>query len=177
MFKRQYLFPPIQGVLQVQYQNLGSVETDGIEFESKTAFSDNFSASIGVSLNDGKEDDDYLNSLSPDHAKIALSWISDNGKFRWNTSSTLMESSRSNLSPVCGRSGQCLPAQAAPGRVTLDTYLSFDITPKLNFKFGVRNLTNVKYWDYPTIAGQAAGTADEYLMPGTNTNFSVRYSL
>lgn len=173
----EYLFPPIQGVLQVQYQNLGSVETDGIEFESKTAFSDNFSASIGVSLNEGKEDDDYLNSLSPDHAKIALSWISDNGKFRWNTSSTLMESSRSNLSPVCGRSGQCLPAQAAPGRVTLDTYLSFDITPKLNFKFGVRNLTNVKYWDYPTIAGQAAGTADEYLMPGTNTNFSVRYSL
>ena len=173
----EYLFPPIQGVLQVQYQNLGSVETDGIEFESKTAFSDNFSASIGVSMNNGKEDDSYLDSLSPDHAKIALSWISDNGKFRWNTSSTIMESSRSNLNPVCGRSGQCLPAQETSGRVTLDTYLSFDLNENLNFKFGVRNLTNVKYWDYPTIAGQAAGTADEYLMPGTNTNFSVRYSL
>ena len=156
----EYLFPPIQGVLQVQYQNLGSVETDGVEFESKTIFSDNFSASIGLSMNNGKEDDSYLDSLSPDHAKIALSWISDNGKFRWNTSSTIMESSRSNLNPVCGRSGQCLPAQETSGRVTLDTYLSFDLNENLNFKFGVRNLTNVKYWDYPTIAGQAAGTAD-----------------
>ena len=73
----EYLFPPIQGVLQVQYQNLGSVETEGIEFESKTVFNENLSASIGISLNEGKEDDGYLDSLSPDHAKIGISWISD----------------------------------------------------------------------------------------------------
>ena len=173
----EYLFPPIQGVLQVQYQNLGSVETDGIEFESKTVFNDNLSASIGISLNDGKEDDDYLNSMSPDHAKISLAWVSDSGKLRWNTISTLMESSRSNLSPVCGRSGTCSPAQQTAGRVSLDTYLSFDLTEKVNVKFGIRNLTDIKYWDFPTVAGQAAGTADEYLMPGRNTSFSIRYSL
>ena len=173
----EYLFPPIQGVLQVQYQNLGSVETNGIEFESKTVFNDNFSASFGVSLNEGREDDGYLDSLSPDHAKISLSWISDSGRLRWNTISTLMESSRSTLSPVCGRSGVCSPAQETAGRVTLDTYLNFDLTEKVNIKFGIRNLTDVKYWDYPTIAGQAAGTADEYLMPGRNMSFSIRYSL
>ena len=172
----EYLFPPVQGVLQVQYQNLGSVETDGIEFESKTMFSDNLSASFGVSLNDGKEDDGYLESMSPDHAKIGLSWVSDTGKFRWNTISTLMESSRSNLAPVCGRSGQCSPAQQTPGRVTLDTYLSFDLSQRFNLKLGIRNLTDVKYWDYPTIAGLAEGTADEYLMPGRNVSFSIRYS-
>ena len=88
-----------------------------------------------------------------------------------------MKSSRSTLSPVCGRSGICSPAQETAGRVTLDTYLNFDITKKVNIKFGVRNLTDVKYWDYPTVAGQAAGTADEYLMPGRNLSFSVRYSL
>jgi len=173
----EYLFPPIQGVLQVQYQNLGSVETDGIEFESKTVFNDNLSASFGISLNEGREDDGYLDSMSPDHAKIALSWISDSGRLRWNTISTLMESSRSTLSPVCGRSGVCSPAQETAGRVSLDTYLNFDITEKVNIKFGVRNLTDKKYWDYPTIAGQAAGTADEYLMPGRNMSFSIRYSL
>ena len=173
----EYLFPPIQGVLQVQYQNLGSVKTNGIEFESKTVFNDNFSASFGVSLNEGREDDGYLDSLSPDHAKISLSWISDSGRLRWNTISTLMESSRSTLSPVCGRSGVCSPAQETAGRVTLDTYLNFDLTEKVNIKFGVRNLTDKKYWDYPTIAGQAAGTADEYLMPGRNMSFSIRYSL
>ena len=173
----EYLFPPIQGVLQVQYQNLGSVETDGIEFESKTVFNDNLSASFGLSLNDGKEDDSYLDSLSPDHAKIALSWVSDSGKFKWNNISTLMESSRSNLSPICGRSGICSPAQATSGRVTLDSYLSFDATEKLNLKIGLRNLTDVKYWDYPTVAGQAQGTADEYLMPGRNLSFSIRYTL
>ena len=173
----EYLFPPVQGVLQVQYQNLGSVETDGIEFESKTMFSDNLSASFGVSLNDGKEDDGYLESMSPDHAKIGLSWVSDTGKFRWNTISTLMESSRSNLAPVCGRSGQCSPAQQTPGRVTLDTYLSFDLSQRFNLKLGIRNLTDVKYWDYPTIAGQAAGTADEFLMPGRNMSLSLKFSL
>ena len=173
----EYLFPPVQGVLQVQYQNLGSVETDGIEFESKTMFSDNLSASFGVSLNDGKEDDGYLESMSPDHAKIGLSWVSDTGKFRWNTISTLMESSRSNLAPVCGRSGQCLPAQQTPGRVTLDTYLSFDLSQRFNLKLGIRNLTDVKYWDYPTIAGQAEGTADEFLMPGRNMSLSLKFSL
>ena len=173
----EYLFPPVQGVLQVQYQNLGSVETDGIEFESKTMFSNNLSASFGVSLNDGKEDDGYLESMSPDHAKIGLSWVSDTGKFRWNTISTLMESSRSNLTPVCGRSGQCLPAQKTPGRVSLDTYLSFDFSKRFNLKLGIRNLTDVKYWDYPTIAGQAAGTADEFLMPGRNMSLSLKFSL
>ena len=173
----EYLFPPVQGVLQVQYQNLGSVETDGIEFESKTMFSDNLSASFGVSLNDGKEDDGYLESMSPDHAKIGLSWVSDTGKFRWNTISTLMESSRSNLAPVCGRSGQCLPAQQTPGRVSLDTYLSFDFSKRFNLKLGIRNLTDVKYWDYPTIAGQAEGTADEFLMPGRNMSLSLKFSL
>ena len=173
----EYLFPPVQGVLQVQYQNLGSVETDGIEFESKTMFSDNLSASFGVSLNDGKEDDGYLESMSPDHAKIGLSWVSDTGKFRWNTISTLMESSRSNLAPVCGRSGQCSPAQQTPGRVSLDTYLSFDFSKRFNLKLGIRNLTDVKYWDYPTIAGQAEGTADEFLMPGRNMSLSLKFSL
>jgi len=173
----EYLFPPIQGVLQVQYQNLGSVETDGIEFESKTVFNDNLSASFGVSLNEGKDDDGYLDSLSPDHAKIALSWVSDSGKFKWNNISTLMESSRSNLSPICGRSGICSPAQATSGRVTLDSYLSFNVSEKLNLKIGLRNLTDVKYWDYPTVAGQAEGTADEYLMPGRNLSFSIRYTL
>lgn len=173
----EYLFPPVQGVLQVQYQNLGSVETDGIEFESKTMFSDNLSASFGVSLNDGKEDDGYLESMSPDHAKIGLSWVSDTGKFRWNTISTLMESSRSNLTPVCGRSGQCSPAQQTPGRVSVDTYLSFDFSQRFNLKLGIRNLTDVKYWDYPTVAGQAAGTADEFLMPGRNMSLSLKFSL
>tara|TARA_B100000989_G_scaffold287545_1_gene257266 strand:- start:330 stop:2534 length:2205 start_codon:yes stop_codon:yes gene_type:complete len=173
----EYLFPPIQGVLQVQYQNLGSVETNGIEFESKTVFNDSFSASFGVSLNEGREDDGYLDSLSPDHAKISLSWISDSGRLSWNTISTLMKSSRSILSPVCDRSGVCSPAQETAGRVTLDTYLNFDLTEKVNIKFGARNLTDIKYWDYPTIAGQAAGTADEYLMPGRNISFSIRYSL
>ena len=173
----EYLFPPVQGVLQVQYQNLGSVETDGIEFESKTMFSDNLSASFGVSLNDGKEDDGYLESMSPDHAKIGLAWVSDTGKFRWNNVATLMESSRSTLSPVCGRNGQCLPAQQTSGRVTLDTYLSFDFSSRFNLKLGIRNLTNVKYWDYPTIAGQAAGTADEFLMPGRNMSLSLKFSL
>ena len=173
----EYLFPPVQGVLQVQYQNLGSVETDGIEFESKTMFSDNLSASFGVSLNDGKEDDGYLESMSPDHAKIGLSWVSDTGKFRWNTISTLMESSRSNLTPVCGRSGQCSPAQQTPGRVSVDTYLSFDFSQRFNLKLGIRNLTDVKYWDYPTIAGQAEGTADEFLMPGRNMSLSLKFSL
>ena len=115
--------------------------------------------------------------MSPDHAKIGLSWVSDTGKFRWNTISTLMESSRSNLAPVCGRSGQCSPAQQTPGRVTLDTYLSFDLSQRFNLKLGIRNLTDVKYWDYPTVAGQAAGTADEFLMPGRNMSLSLKFSL
>ena len=172
----EFLFPPIRGVLQVQYQNLASVDTDGIEFESKTMFTDNLSGSIGISLNDGEDEDGPLNSISPYNAKIGLSWLSDSGKFRWNTISTLMKSSWNNPDPVCGRSGQCVPAQTTSGRLSIDSFMSYNVNEKVNLRLGIRNLTDVKYWDYPTIAGLAEGTADEYLMPGRNMSFSIRYS-
>ena len=171
----EYLFPPIRGVLQVQYQNLGSVKTDGIEFESKTIFNDNLSASIGVSLADGEEDGGQLSTLSPDSIKIGLTYNSDNNKFRWNTITSLVESSPV-LEPIAQRGGPPLPAQTTSGRVTFDSYISYDITSKLNMKLGIRNLTDVKYWDFQTVSGQAEGTADEYLMPGRNASFSLRYS-
>lgn len=172
----EYLFPPIQGVLQVQYQNLGSVKTDGIEFESKTIFNNNLSASIGMVFADGEEDGGELGTLSPDNAKVSLSYVSDNNKFKWNVITTLVEPSSSALDPISQRGGPPLPAQTTSGRVTFDTYLSYDLTSKLNLKLGVRNLSDVKYWDFPTVSGQAEGTADEYLMPGRNSSFSIRYS-
>ena len=39
---------------------------------------------------------------------------------------------------------------------------------------GKVNITDVKYWDLPTVSGQAEGTADEYLMPGRNASFSIK---
>ena len=80
------------------------------------------------------------------------------------------------LEPISQRGGPPLPAQTTSGRVTFDTYFSYDITLKLNMKLGIRNITDVKYWDLPTVSGQAEGTADEYLMPGRNASFSLRYS-
>ena len=171
----EYLFPPIRGVLQVQYQNLGSVKTDGFEFESKTIFNNNLSASLGVSLPNGEEDGGQLSTLSPDTAKIALTFNTDNNKFRWNTITSIVKSSP-ELEPISQRGGPPLPAQTTSGRVTFDTYFSYDITLKLNMKLGIRNITDVKYWDLPTVSGQADGTADEYLMPGRNASFSLRYN-
>ena len=133
------------------------------------------SASIGVSLADGEEDGGQLSTLSPDSIKIGLTYNSDNNKFRWNTITSLVESSPV-LEPIAQRGGPPLPAQTTSGRVTFDSYISYDITSKLNMKLGIRNLTDVKYWDFQTVSGQAEGTADEYLMPGRNASFSLRYS-
>ena len=123
---------------------------------------------------DGEEDGGELGTLSPDNAKVSLSYISDNNKFKWNIITKLVKPSSSALDPIAQRGGDPLPAQTTSGRVTFDTYLSYDLTSKLNLRLGIRNLSDVKYWDFPTVSGQAEGTADEYLMPGRNTSFSIR---
>ena len=42
--------PPVNGVLQVQYNNLDSVETKGLELEVRTDLSENVSSFIGIGL-------------------------------------------------------------------------------------------------------------------------------
>ena len=164
----------IQGIMQYQYANLGEVETDGIEFEIGRELNRNLYASIGASFADGKDgDNNDLQTISPDEAKIRFEWNSDNGKFGINLISRIVDSGPQDLPPSCGRSG-CTNALMISGRTTHDLYFNYNVTENMNLKVGVRNLTDKKYWDWITVAGMSEGTADEYLLPGRNVSASFR---
>ena len=161
-------------VMIFQYQNLKNVETDGIEFEIQRDFSDNFSASFGISSSDGREGDKDLLKMSPDNGKLRLSWASDNEKLKINLISHFVKKGPQGLAPSCGRGG-CTNLIEVPGRVTHDLFLNYDVSEKFNYRFSLRNITDVKYWNWESIAGMSVGTADRFLNP--DKNFSVSFGL
>ena len=165
----------IQGIMQYQYANLGEVETDGIEFELGTELTSNLYASIGASTADGKDGDNDLQTISPDELKINFAWTSDSGKIGVNFINRIVAAGPKNLPPSCGRSG-CTNALMIDGRTTHDLYINYTLNENINFKVGIRNLTNEKYWDWVTVAGMSEGTADEYLYPGRNLSASFKIS-
>ena len=62
-----------------------------------------------------------------------------------------------------------------PGRVTHDLFLNYDVSEKFNYRFSLRNITDVKYWNWESIAGMGVGTADRFLNP--DKNFGVSFGL
>ena len=79
------------------------------------------------------------------------------------------------LPPIVGRSGST-PAVFAPRSITHDVFVDFDLDENFDLRLGIRNITDEKYWDWISVAGLAEGTAQQYLNPGTNFSFDLRYT-
>ena len=165
--------PPINGILQVRYQNLDSVKTKGVEFEIRRDLTDSLSSFAGFAIN--KSENLTNEAITPDQLKYGLSHISLNGDIRTNYVMTYVADSP-RLPGIADRSGNITPALFVPRRITHDIFVNFDISEELDLRFGVRNITDEKYWDWVSVAGLAEGSAQQYLNPGTNISFDLRYT-
>ena len=167
-----YSSPPVNGILQVRYQNLESVRTKGVEFEIKRNISETLSSFAGFALN---EADNLTNdAITPDQLKYGLSHISKSGNVSTNYVMTYMADSP-RLPPIVGRSGST-PAVFAPRSITHDVFIDLDLSENFDLRLGIRNITDEKYWDWVSVAGLAQGTAQQYLNPGTNLSLDLRYT-
>ena len=167
-----YSSPPVNGILQVRYENLESVRTKGVEFEIKRNISETLSSFAGIALNEA--DNLTNNSITPDQLKYGLSHISKSGNLSTNYVMTYTADSPL-LPPIVGRSGST-PAVFAPRSITHDVFVDFDLNENFDLRLGIRNITDEKYWDWVSVAGLAEGTAQQYLNPGTNFSIDLRYT-
>ena len=129
---------------------------------------------LGILSSDGKEGNEDLLKMAPDSAKLRFSWMSDNGKLKMNWISHFVKKGPQGLKPSCGRGG-CVNLLETSGRATHDLFLNYDLNEKFNYRFSIRNMTDVKYWNWESVAGMGAGTADRFLNPGINYNFSAGF--
>ena len=167
-----YSSPPVNGILQVRYQNLESVRTKGVEFEIRRDISETLSSFAGFALN---EADNLTNdAITPDQLKYGLSHISKSGDVSTNYVMTYVADSP-RLPPIVGRSGST-PAVFAPRSITHDIFMDLDLSENFDLRLGIRNITDEKYWDWVSVAGLAQGTAQQYLNPGTNLSLDIRYT-
>ena len=166
--------PPVNGVLQVQYNNLDSVETKGLELEVRTDLSENVSSFIGIGLN--RSENITNKAISPDEMKFGITFNSSNDKVKVNyVGSYVTDGPRLGLLPP-DRNGNRAESLYVPDRFVHDLFLNYNLNENTKLNFGIRNILNKKYWDWISVAGLAEGTADEYLNPGTNLSFELRYT-
>ena len=165
--------PPINGVLQVRYQNLDSVKTKGIEFEIKRDITESLTSLAGLAIN--RSENLTNESMTPDQFKYGLSHTSASGDIRTNYIMTYTADSP-RLPGIADRSGNITPALYVPSGFTHDIFLSLSLGENFDLKVGIRNITNEKYWDWTSVAGLPEGGAQQYLNPGTNTSLDLRYN-
>jgi len=165
------------GVMIFEYQNLNSVDIQGLELEVKKEVSDNLSARFGLSVANGEENGSELTSMDPDEALVGLNWKSDSGKLSVNTLVTLVSQGPSNLAPSCDRSGVCTSQLELPGVVTYDVYMGYQLTSNLTFRLSAKNLTDEKHWRWSSVRGKLSNdnSLDLLLEPGRNLSASLKY--
>jgi len=165
-----------RGISIYQYVNLNEVTIEGFEAELRTKINSNYSLYLGYSNSEGDQNGAELISIDPDKSIIGLSWSSDNGKFNINGFANIVEESIDGLAPVCGRSG-CNNLLELPGRVTFDLFLNANITDKLNFNLALRNITDVKHYDWASVNGKSENDPelDLFLDSGRTISASFKY--
>ena len=168
-----YSSPPINGVLQIRYQNLDSVKTKGIEFEIRRDISEFISSFAGLAIN--RSENLTNESMTPDQLKYGLSHTSKSGDIRTNYVMTYTSDSP-RLPGIADRDGNITPAVYVPSVFTHDVFLSLDLGKNVDMKLGLRNITNEKYWDWASVAGLPEDGAQQYLNPGTNLSLDLRYT-
>ena len=108
--------------------------------------------------------------------KFGITFNSSNDKVKVNyVGSYVTDGPRLGLLPP-DRNGNRAESLYVPDRFVHDLFLNYNLNENTKLNFGIRNILNKKYWDWISVAGLAEGTADEYLNPGTNLSFELRYT-
>ena len=168
-----------RGLTIYSYQNKDDVEIEGFEAELSGTISDSLNASLALIVSKGEDSNtgETILSVDPDEAIFNINWT-PTSNLSVNSYLTYRGSIGGSLAPSCGRSG-CEARLQLDEIFTLDTYISMDLSESLKLRFGIENITNEKFWSWPTVAGKNASDSnlDLLLEPGRSLRFSVRYEL
>lgn len=166
-----------QGISIYQYVNKNNVTIKGMEFEVEKTFANNITAKLAGNRTYGESAGDKLLSINPSEGVLSVQWQSDNGDLSIRGITTMVASGPGDLAPSCGRSG-CNPLLELPGRVTYDMFVAYRLTENIATRFGISNITDVKYWDWDSVDGKLATDAnlDLFLESGREFSAEVKYT-
>jgi hemoglobin/transferrin/lactoferrin receptor protein len=174
--------PYTNGVSQAQ--NIAEAVIKGWELRSSLWLDEVIGAPLGTSFNlsmaysegEGKQSGQSsapLNSIAPLKTVMGLTYENPNGS--WGT--TL------NLTLVDGKDNNDIDhgteALFAPDRYELiDLTAYYQVNEQLQFRAGIYNLTDEKYWVWGDVRGQEAGDTnlDRYTETGRNFSISASYA-
>jgi hemoglobin/transferrin/lactoferrin receptor protein len=139
-----------RGISIYQYVNKNNVTIKGMEFEIEKTFANNITAKLAGNRTYGESAGDKLLSINPSEGVLSVQWKSDNGDLSIRGIMTMVASGPGDLAPSCGRGG-CNPLLELPGRVTYDMFVAYRLTENIATRFGVSNITDVKYWDWASV--------------------------
>ena len=164
------------GITVYQYQNLNEANIKGIEGSVTKTFSDNLNAKLSFNRTYGKSNGETMTSIDPSEAVLSVAWTSDDQRLNVKSVTSLVASSP-KLDAVCGRSG-CNDALKLPGRVIFDLYAGYKINNTLSAQIALRNLSDIKYWEWDSVAGKIATDAnlDLLLESGRQISAGLKYS-
>jgi|TARA_B110000116_G_scaffold116005_1_gene100694 hemoglobin/transferrin/lactoferrin receptor protein len=168
-----------RGLTIYSYQNKDDVEIEGFEAELSGRITNNLEASLALIVSEGEDSNtgETILSVNPDEAIFSIDWKPRNN-LSVNSYLTYRDGIGGSLKPSCGRSG-CQARLQLEDIVTLDTYVSMNLSDSLKLRFGIENITNKKFWNWPTVAGKNANDSnlDLLLEPGRSLRLSIRYEL
>ncbi|QIZ76213.1 TonB-dependent hemoglobin/transferrin/lactoferrin family receptor [Ferrimonas lipolytica] len=167
---------PLYPYGETQYQNVGEVTIQGIEFKAQWWLDDvveGLTLDFAIAYADGENDteDKPLDSVAPLNGSVALSYT-DSDEI-WGGSLAMVASSKKDESDV---SEDNLYTTAGYAVVDLTAY--YNISDSLVMRAGVYNAFDKKYTQWNDVDGIETGKVymDRYTEPGRNVGVSVSYS-
>jgi hemoglobin/transferrin/lactoferrin receptor protein len=164
------------GITIYQYKNLDEASIKGVEASVTKYFSNNLKTVFSANRTYGTSNGETMNSIDPTKAVLSVTWTSDNNRINVKGVTSMVASGPNKLAPICGRSG-CNDALELPGRVIYDLYAGYKFNDKLSTKIAIRNITDVKYWEWGSVNGKTADDSNLDLLLETGRQFSAELKL
>ena len=165
------------GTTLIQSRNLNKAEIYGFELQYRTSlepWSDRLSAwslttKLAISEGNNRETNEPINSISPAQAIINLAWISPNQKWQLDLVSTATKA-KTKLDET-----EAVFFKPA-GYVIFDFLTNYQLTKNSEFRFGIFNLTNIKYWRWQDVKNLDANESFVQAITSPERNVSISFS-
>ena len=166
-----------------QPQNTGEITVDGIEVSASYDFTSNWRGQIAYTALNGEYDTassfndigDDLETIAPDTATMALSYVSDNRDWGAElvaiTSKGVDETSQKSFASLNNGDG---PAYYPSGYMVFDLMAFYDVTENLRFTTAIYNLTDKEYYRWEVMNNVRTGTGGFF--SGVSDNGYQRFS-
>ena len=163
-----------------QFINFGRVSVEGVEAKLDAAFGGGFGANVALAWARGTASgarpgqaavETPLSPISPFNLVAGVNWRGLDDRLFVQAIATHSAGKRqADIAEAC--SPGCF---ASPAFTILDVTAAFSVTPGVQARIGLFNLTNRKYWWWNDVRGLAGNSpiADAFTMPGRNLSASL----